>query len=547
MGHLRLGPMLRYVSADSATVWVETDEPGVVEILERRQRTFTVHGHHYALVVIEGLTPGSTTEYEVRVNGTLCWPPLGSTFPASCIRTVAPDEPLEILFGSCRAALPHTPPFTSDPDTDRHGKGVDALHAVALRLMTQDRSTWPHLLLFIGDQIYADDSSPQAADRIGHRLGPDQPPAQIVANFEEYTWLYHESWTSEPERWLMSTIPSAMIFDDHDMIDDWNISISWVRDIRSKRWWSEHVIGGLVSYWIYQHLGNLSPARIREEGLLDRLLECDDGTPVLWDWALESEEFTPLPGGYQFSFERHLGTVHLVVIDSRNGRELEPHRRLMVGDAEWEWLRDRALETTEHLLLVSSLPVFLPGGVHCIQQWNEPIADGQFGRAPARIAERIRRGLDLEGWPAFNRSFRAFERLLIDVATPTSDHASPPATITVLGGDIHFAYIAEIALPPSCVSRVRQVVSSPIRHTLRAREARVMRLASGRAGWRIGAWLMRIVGRRASALSWHMTHGPVFHNNIGVFATRDEDASVIIEAAGLDADGHEQLMVAFRS
>ncbi|MGW1633884.1 hypothetical protein, partial [Streptomyces anthocyanicus] len=29
-------------------------------------------------------------------------------------------------------------------------------------------------------------------------------------------------------RWLLSTVPSCMIFDDHDVIDDWNTSAAWL-------------------------------------------------------------------------------------------------------------------------------------------------------------------------------------------------------------------------------------------------------------------------------------------------------------------------------
>ena len=56
---LLLGPMLRYVSETEATVWVETSKECQVEVLGRRAGTFEVAGHHYGLVVIEGLTPGS--------------------------------------------------------------------------------------------------------------------------------------------------------------------------------------------------------------------------------------------------------------------------------------------------------------------------------------------------------------------------------------------------------------------------------------------------------------------------------------------------------
>ncbi|HEX6450619.1 MAG TPA: hypothetical protein VF060_14305, partial [Trebonia sp.] len=62
---LILGPMLRYVSETEATIWVETDRACQVEILGRRAKTFEVAGHHYGLVVIDGLEPGSEHEYQV--------------------------------------------------------------------------------------------------------------------------------------------------------------------------------------------------------------------------------------------------------------------------------------------------------------------------------------------------------------------------------------------------------------------------------------------------------------------------------------------------
>jgi hypothetical protein len=232
---------------------------------------------------------------------------------------------------------------------------------------------------------------------------------------------------------MFSVVPSAMIFDDHDMIDDWNISASWVRGIRKQPWWREHVIGGLVSYWIYQHLGNLPPATIQQEGILERISGVDDAAPLLRRWAERSEEFTPVPGGYKFSYSRDLGTTRLVVIDCRNGRVLESGERAW-STTKWGWAVDEACRPRRHLLLATSLPVLVPGGLHDLQSWNERVCDGAWGRAPAWIAERMRRALDLEDWPAFRRSFDAFLELVRDVGSGTGpcEGIDPPATITVL-------------------------------------------------------------------------------------------------------------------
>ena len=72
---LLVGPLLRYTGTTTATVWVETSRPAEVTVLGHSTRTFTVEGHHYALVLIEDLVPGSVTPYDVRLDGRLVWPP----------------------------------------------------------------------------------------------------------------------------------------------------------------------------------------------------------------------------------------------------------------------------------------------------------------------------------------------------------------------------------------------------------------------------------------------------------------------------------------
>ena len=80
---LILGPLLRYVGSETATVWVETDAPAEVDVLGRRARTFHVSGHHYALVVVEELQPGAVTPYEVLVDGSIVWPPADGRPPSA--------------------------------------------------------------------------------------------------------------------------------------------------------------------------------------------------------------------------------------------------------------------------------------------------------------------------------------------------------------------------------------------------------------------------------------------------------------------------------
>lgn len=528
---LVLGPMLRHVSDTEATIWVETSRPGVVRILDETAATFTVRGKHYGLVVISGLEPGSTTPYQVHFDGERVWPPPDDELPASVIRTTGASDEVSVLVGSCRAAAPHEPPYTLEIATDDRGRGVDALWAHAVRMADQEPSRWPTLLVLAGDQVYADDSSPGARERID-RLRPtdSELDPSIVANFDEYCWLYHEAWSPRWERWLFSVVPTVMIFDDHDVIDDWNISQSWVRDIQGEPWWAEHAMGSVMSYWIYQHLGNLSPREIRAEGLLERLVGADDATEVLEQWAVEVGRGGDEP--YRFSFHRDVGPVRIVVVDCRHGRVFESERRLMLRDADWAWVRDTALEHDGHVMLVTTLPVFLASGLHDLHVWNQRLCDGAWGRAAGRWGERVRRSLDLEDWPAFPDSFHAFVALVEDLSRRSGDDA----TVLVVSGDIHFSYVAEVAVG-GAGSRVHQIVSSPIRNALIPPERGVLRFSLSRVGAAVGAMLRRSVRGPADAVPIEVKAGPYFANNMCVVDYDGPDASVVVEHAVPDDEG----------
>ncbi|MDX3804742.1 alkaline phosphatase family protein, partial [Streptomyces sp. AK04-3B] len=85
MAGLRLGPLLRYADGSSATVWVEASRPCAAEVrcadgASGAARTFQVAGHHYALVEVTGLTAGTSTAYEVFLDGARVWPPSDSPF-----------------------------------------------------------------------------------------------------------------------------------------------------------------------------------------------------------------------------------------------------------------------------------------------------------------------------------------------------------------------------------------------------------------------------------------------------------------------------------
>jgi PhoD-like phosphatase len=512
VARLVLGPLLRHVGAEDATVWVETDVPCEVEVLGCRDRTFEIEGHHFALVHVTGLEPEQARPYQVHLDGERVWP-LDEGWPVSCIRTIGDDHGVRIAFGSCRVAHPNEPPWTLTKDEDPRGREHDALRALAMRMRAQDEEDWPHLLLLLGDQVYADEVPVATAEFIATRRDPSVPPGEQVADFEEYCRLYRDSWSEPAVRWLLSTVPSAMIFDDHDVHDDWNTSKDWVRDIRGHGWWDERIVGGFMSYWVYQHLGNLPPEDRMEDATYRAVRDCEgDAGPIVRAFSFAADREV---AGARWSYRRDIGRSRLVMMDSRAGRVLRPDARHMVDPEEWACIEEWTHGSFDHLLLGTSLPAFLGRGMHFLEAWNEALSEGAWGGVAAVVSERVRRGLDLEHWAAFGKSLRDLEDLLGRVAAGRHGETAP-ASVVLLSGDVHHAYVAraEFGSGNGDRSPVYQAVCSPLRNPLDSRERRAIRLGMSRGMERVTRRLARSAGVAEESLSWTIEEGPWFDNQV---------------------------------
>jgi len=524
---LILGPLLRYVGEEEATIWVETDAACEVEVLGHRASTFCVEGHHYAIVVVRDLHAGEAYEYDVALDGERRWPPSGWEFPPSTIRTIDPERQLEIVFGSCRVAVPHEPPYALTRDEDpEHGREIDALFALATRMRSRPRAHWPLVLLCLGDQVYVDEDAPCTRAFIRSRRDTSKPPGEEVADFEEYTRLYWESWSPETIRWLLSTISTAMIFDDHDVHDDWNTSSAWVEQMRAQPWWEERITAALMSYWIYQHLGNLSPDELERNELLRRVQAADDAAPILREFAAAADHSV---NGSRWSYKRDLGGTRVVVFDSREGRVLEGRKRKIVDDREWRWIEEQVRGDFDHLLLVDTLPALLPPALHHLEAWNEAVCAGAWGRWLTGAGERVRRTLDLEHWAAFGDSFEKMARLL--AAVGAGAHGEPPATIVAVGGDVHHAYLAEVGFRrrAGVRSAVYQAVCSPFRNALDRHERAIVEAATYEQAEGVSRALARAAGVPAPEIRWRLVQDPTFDNQFATLTFDGRSARLKIE------------------
>ena len=526
-GPLRLGPLLRYVDATSATVWVETRAASQVVVeagdVTARADTFAAHGHHYALVELTGLSPGTRTPYRVLVDGTTVWPPEDpelAEFPAPVIPTLEHGKPLRVAFGSCRVSVSHDAQGTAD-------FGVDALRTFALRMagVTGEPEPWPDLVVFLGDQVYADDTSPKMKEFIAARRDPSEPPWTELKDYDEYAHLYRLAWSDPANRWLLSTLPSAMIFDDHDIRDDWNTSLDWRREMEATDWWHERIVAGLGSYWVHQHLGNLGPADRAEDALWQRIATHDGPheLDITQDLDRLADRADQEPTSYRWSFSRDFDTqARLVVVDSRAARVLEPGKRSMLDDQELAWLDERMRGDVDHLIVGTSLPVLLAPALHHVEAAGEALAEGAFGRVGGRFGEWLRKTADFEHWAAFQEGFVDLARMTVEVAS--GRRGSAPRSVVFLSGDVHHSYVAQAWPDPATGARfdslVVQATCSPIRNPLPAWMTKFLSVAARGSARPTGRLLAGKVPR--SPLRWRLTSGPWYDNSLAVLEVLED-------------------------
>ena len=523
---LLLGPLLRYVDDSSASLWVETRGPSTVAVrrghVSSSARTFRVHGHHYALVELHDLEPGSREPYTVSIDGDVVWPEADSPFPPPLIATLEDGRPLRMAFGSCRTSVSHD-------EAGNRTHGVDALRAWALRCAEEVPAadpedpdldpTLPDLVLFLGDQVYADETTDEMRAFIESRRDIEAPPWAELKDYEEYAHLYRLAWTDPANRWLLSTVPSAMIFDDHDIRDDWNTSLAWRQEMESTSWWHGRIVAGLGSYWVYQHLGNLSPAERRADELYAQVLaQGDDDHDFGATIDAFAERVDLQPQTYRWSYTRDFDTqARLVVVDSRAARQLDPDHRALLDADEASWLDEQLRGDVDHLFIGTSLPFLLARGLHHLEAFSEALAGGAWGDRGGRLGERMRQVVDLEHWGAFQHSFQDVARQTMEVAA--GERGRAPSTVTFLSGDVHHSYVSEAQAVDHgrrLTSTILQAVCSPIRNPL----SRNMRFATAVLSYGVAGPVGRLASRSTrvpdAPLTWRYAEGPWFDNNLAV-------------------------------
>jgi hypothetical protein len=549
---LRCGPLVRYVDHQNAVIWFELDRDCEIELevamelpsgtaapMLIRTRPVQIHDGFYVWVPCSLLLPDSWYQYEIycidQSTRWRLWPDskLTGTFLASVFRTfpLVPIEPVRICFGSCRVGIPPGDQngFNEDPDALRI-LAEELVHTVNFR-----QHRWPRLFLFTGDQIYGDsplssalETCFKARDRssttgmlkcatCGKCICSANPQNTAIppspANFEEYAMIYRESWTSSPMvRWALSCIPSFMIYDDHEIIDDWNISKEWVDKSNTPRW-RQKISGGLLAYWIYQGAGNLAPRQWLGDSRMRQLVSPTSGiahvaTPemdILFDRLVRKST----RASWQYFVD--VAGTRLVVGDTRMSRKLTG-QRLLMDDETWEKFVWMAKQTRGgKIVLVVPGPVLVPHPMHDLLSRAAESIEGDPPSGIGAIIGGIVGGLiagppgavlgvfagaaggellidrfmpallefaDAELWAAFPSSFNRMLTLLEDLADGRG--TTRKSFIGLIAGDVHHSNVIRVdLLKTQRQSSVLHFTMSPIRKSISPDDQDTLRMLDG--------------------------------------------------------------------
>jgi CO/xanthine dehydrogenase Mo-binding subunit len=174
------------------------------------------------------------------------------------------------------------------------------------------------------------------------------------------------------------------------------------------------------------------------------------------------------------------------------------------------------------------VPGLLPRALHDLESWDEALSAGAGGPILARFGEWLRRAVDLEHWAAFRASFDRLAQLFERVGRG-SGGVPPPATISVVSGDVHHSYVSEAEYPEAMASRVYQITCSPLNNTIPRLMRGVFRIGWNHAVERITRRLAARAGVPPLPIRWHHPTGPHFGNSLATLVFKGRDAGVMLE------------------
>jgi hypothetical protein len=390
VANITVGPVIGKVTHDSARVLIEVDKKTDVECIasaDRHQRTQTLSFKKNVPKAFHLVDLDPDTEYRITFDG-------AKTDLTSRLRTF-PGEATRLTAGvvSCNF-------ITMREDTDLWDDMYNR-YVVPGNL---------DLLLHIGDQIYADEAF-ATAQHLLKKLGNKRSVRKTILRL--YRNLYRVTWNHPATRYVLANVSNLMIWDDHEIRDDWG---SMPSDYDSDS----------VDYQV----GVLARQVFREY------------QRQLWE---------DLPRQPANGYEHHLhvwGHIGVLCLDLRGGRSFaRDKQRPFLGVGQWAEVSQAlspsgVFDDVEALIVISSVPLvyFSPFITTVAGQRVEAVNDlkDHWSYGP-HISEQIEMLRALRRW---------------------KERGNGSREVLVVGGDLHVGGHTNIKYKDKLI--FNQLITSPI-------------------------------------------------------------------------------------
>jgi hypothetical protein len=309
------------------------------------------------------------------------------------------------------------------------GKAANHLFSLgefaAMYLVAWDEANWPERLPDSAEAVSSGGRGPRAAARQRHRYATEQ--ADLAETRRALPAV----------RRVLANIPTYMIFDDHDVTDDWNLTREWHDQVWRSPGGRRVVANALAAYWAFQGWGN-GPESFDEQFL---------------------DVVTAGPGDERFdramwSFDRW--SYHapadppMLVLDTRSQRTFDSERGAarLLGVTGLDRARELALSAGVRApgpaILVSATPVY---GLELQERRQKFLVDKLD---PYEI--------DFEAWHSNLQGLCDFMRLIVDELGLRS--------CVILSGDVHYGLNVQATFGhDDQVVSIAQLVSSGLKHS----------------------------------------------------------------------------------
>ena len=220
-------------------------------------------------------------------------------------------------------------------------------------------------------------------------------------------------------RRALAHIPTYMIFDDHDVTDDWNLTRGWEQEVYGNPLSKRMIGNALIGYLLCQGWGNAPKkvasliAKVQEsmgesglnshDEIIDDLLDFDQ-----WHYRLDT-------------------TPPIEVLDTRTQRwRSESNMNKPSGLMDWEALCDfqHSIIGKESVIVVSAAPIY---GVKVIEAIQKVFTF--FGKALT---------VDAENWMAH----KGTANVILNIFR----HYKTPPDFIILSGDVHYSFVYDVRL-----------------------------------------------------------------------------------------------------